>query len=195
MKYYFLEFKYPRKGFVSGGAEFTPTLNDYYCDINDNLPVNTKAEIILYSSIRKMDVDFFHTTTSALLVSDDIKEILNKLNVGQFIPSVVKYADGSIVDRRYWVVHNLRKIDCLDYNLSEYAGKKMVLDSIKNPPARVVKGLKKIVLDTSKINGDEFFLLDNCQYMPNPIISDNLYNKLRKHKLKINATPVEDFQV
>ncbi|HHL8295778.1 TPA: DUF1629 domain-containing protein [Escherichia coli] len=195
MKYYFLEFQYPRKGFISGGGGFTPVLKNYYCDITDDLPINTRAEIILYSSVRKMNVDFFHTTTSFLLVSDDFKKMLSNSNIGQFIPSVVKYSDGSIVNKKYWVTHNLRKIDCLDYNLSEYAGKRMVLDSIQNPPKRIVKGLKKIVLDVSKINGAEFFLLDNCQYMPNPIISEILYEKIKKYKLKINATPVGDFKV
>ncbi|OSK43379.1 hypothetical protein EAHG_04070 [Escherichia coli B671] len=142
-----------------------------------------------------MDVDFFYTTASVLLVSDDLMIALDGLNIGQLIPSVVKYSDGSIVNKKYWVIHNLRKIDCLDYNLSEYAGKRMVLDSIQKPPKRIVKGLKKIVLDVSKINGAEFFLLDNCQYMPNPIISESLYEILKKYKLKINATPVGDFKV
>lgn len=195
MRYFFLEYKYPRKGFIDGAVSFSPSLKVNYSAIKYNLPKFTISEITLLPSIRKMDVDFFYTTASVLLVSADLMSALDGLNIGQFIPSVVKYSDGSIVNKKYWVTHNLRKIDCLDYNLSEYAGKRMVLDSIQNPPKRIVKGLKKIVLDVSKINGAEFFLLDNCQYMPNPIISEILYEKIKKHKLKINATPVGDFKV
>jgi len=193
MDYYFLEFQYPKKGFISGGAEFHPELKINYSAIDYDLPVNTKVEVILVPSVKKMDVDFFHTTTFALLVSDDFKVILEGKSKSQFIPATVKYHNGSVVDKKYWVVHNLKKIDCLDYELSEYAGKKIVLESIKRPPRRIAKGFKKVILDSSKVNGSHVFILDYT-YITNPIISSELYGELNRKGIKINATLVGDFQ-
>ncbi len=192
MNYYFLEFQYPRKGFISGGVEFSPELDVNYSYIESNLPINTIAEVTLVSSVKKMDVDFFHTTSFALLVSDSLRLVLEEYISVQFIPTTVRYHNGEIVERKYWVIHNMKKIDCLDFESSEYAGKRLVLNSITNPPRKFAKGVRKVILDSSKIEGADFFKIE-YSYIQNPVISERLYNILRGNKMKVNATPVGDF--
>ena len=134
MDYYFLEFQYPRKGFISGGVAFTPELETNYSAITDPLPTGTKTLVTLTSSVRKLDVDLFYTTTLALVVSDKFKTILEKRKVGvQFIPALVFYQDGRPVEKEYWVAHQLDKVDCLDYERSDYGRKKVIAASATSP--------------------------------------------------------------
>ncbi len=93
----------------------------------------------------------------------------------------------------YWVAHRLPQLDVVDYEYSTYAGKALVLRSIETPPRRIAKGFQQIVLDESRIDGQEFFTLEYT-YISNPIISEKLYGESKKKKLKLNATPVGEFK-
>ncbi len=79
------------------------------------------------------------------------------------------------------------------YEHSTYAGKALVLRSIETPPRRVAKGFQQIVLDESKMEGQEFFTLAYT-YISNPIISETVYKKCKNKKLKLHATPVGEFK-
>lgn len=194
MEYYVLEYQYPRKGFISGGATFVPELNDYYHPTQTELPPHATAEVTLDANLRKMDVDFFYTGTRATVVSDSWKQLLEQWKVvAQFIPAQVYYHNNTPVSGTYWIAHGLKSLDCVDYEQSQYAGKAMVLRSIDQPPRRIAKGFEEIVLDEQKIEGDEFFTLDYT-YISNPIISETLYQEIKKHKLKIHATLIGQFR-
>ncbi|ODP27196.1 hypothetical protein PTI45_03433 [Paenibacillus nuruki] len=194
MEYYILEYQYPRKGFISGGATFVPALDDYYDPINTELPPHTTAEVTLDSNLRKMDVDFFYTGTRATVISDALKQLLEQRKVvAQFVPTKVHYYNNVPVFGTYWIAHKLQALDAVQYEQSQYAGKAMVLRSINQPPRRIAKGFEKIVLDEQKIGEAELFTL-NYTYISNPIISEALYQDIRQHKLKIYMTPVGEFR-
>lgn len=194
MTYYVLEFQYPRKGFISGGVTFTPELATYYDPLQMDISSEATAEVILDSSVRKMDVDLFYTGTRALIVSDALKLLLEESNVkAQFIPAQVHYYNNVPVAGMYWVAHRLQQLDVVDYEHSTYAGKALVLRSIETPPRRIAKGFQQIVLDESRIEGQELFTLEYT-YISNPIISEKLYGESKKKKLKLNATPVGEFK-
>lgn len=194
MQYYVLEYQYPRKGFISGGATFVPTLDQYYDLDHTELPAHTTAEVILDSNLRKMDVDFFYTGNRATVVSDACKQLLEQWNVvAQFVPSQIYYYNHEPVPETYWIAHQLKSLDCVDYECSQYAGKQLVLRSIDQPPRRIAKGFEQIILDEQKIEGNEFFTLEYT-YISNPLISETLYEKIKEHKLKIHATPIEQFR-
>lgn len=194
MQYYVLEYQYPRKGFISGGATFEPALGDYYDPNHTELPHLTTAEVTLDSRVRKLDVDFFYTGNRATVVSDAYKQLLEQWNaVAQFIPAQIYYHNHASVPGTYWIAHALQSLDCVDYEKSQYAGKAMVLRSIDQLPRRIAKGFEQIILDESNIEGNEFFKLDYT-YISNPIISETLYREIKKHKLKIHTTPIEQFR-
>ncbi len=194
MTYYALQFQYPRKGFISGGATFTPALDDYYDPNQTVISHGTTAEVELDARLRKMDVDLFYTGTRTMVVSDAFKQLLEQWNVtAQFISTQVVYHNHAAVPGTYWIAHRLKLLDCVDYEQSTYAGKTLVLRSIDNPPRRVAKGFEQIVLDESKLESNEFFQLDYT-YIPNPIISEAFLNECKKRKLKLNATPINEFK-
>ncbi|WP_369073420.1 imm11 family protein, partial [Cronobacter malonaticus] len=104
MNYYFLDFQYPRKGFISGDVTFNPSMDKNYSAIHSELPADLTVEVTLHSSVRVMDVDLFSTTSTALFVSDDLKKTLNDIDVPvQFVPANVHYFDGSEVAKTYWL--------------------------------------------------------------------------------------------
>lgn len=194
MEYYVLEYQYPRKGFISGGVTFVPALDHYYDPIQTELPPHTTAEVTLDSNLRKMDVDFFYTGTRATVVSDAFKQRLEQWNViAQFVPAQVHYYNHVPVSGTYWIAHRLNPLDAVNYEQSQYAGKTIVLRSINQPPRRIAKGFEKIVLDEQKIREAEFFTLDYT-YISNPIISEALYQDIKKHKLNIHVTPIGHFR-
>ncbi|MFD1884878.1 imm11 family protein [Paenibacillus wenxiniae] len=194
MTYYMLEFQYPPKGFISGGATFEPELDTYYDPFQTEVASDTIAEVILDSSVRNMNVDLFYTGTRALVVSDAFKRLLEEWNVtAQFVPTHVQYYNHVPVQATYWIVHRLQELDSVDYQQSDYAGKPLVLRSIATPPRRVAKGFQQIVLDESKIGANEFFTLAYT-YTANPIISEALYQESKQRKLKLHATPVGEFK-
>lgn len=194
MEYYVLEYQYPRKGFISGGATFVPALDHYYDPTNTKLPPYTTAEVTLDSNLRKMDVDFFYTGTRATVVSDAFKQRLEQWKVSaQFVPTTVQYYNLAPVPGTYWIMHGIQPLDAVDYEQSQYAGKAIVLRSMNQPPRRIAKGFEKIVLDEQKIGEEVFFTLDYT-YISNPIISETLYQDIQKHKLKIHATPIDHFR-
>ncbi|MFD1990330.1 imm11 family protein [Paenibacillus nicotianae] len=194
MQYYVLEYQYPGKGFISGGATFVPALSDYYDPNHTELSPFTNVKVTLDSRVRKLDVDFFYTGNRATVVSDTFKQLLEQSNVvAQFIPAQIYYHNHTSVPEIYWIAHALQSLDCVDYEQSHYAGKAMVLRSIDQPSRRIAKGFEQIILDESSIEGNEFFTLDYT-YISNPIISERLYQEIKKHKLKIHTTPIEQFR-
>ncbi|ELY6244373.1 hypothetical protein SNQ22_000709 [Cronobacter universalis] len=194
MNYYFLDFQYPRKGFISGDVTFNPSMDKNYSAIHSELPADLTVEVTLHSSVRVMDVDLFSTTSTALFVSDDLKKTLNDIDVPvQFVPANVHYFDGSEVAKTYWLAHNLPKVDCLDLYSSEFAGKKIILNALETQERRMVKGIKKVVLDESNISNMEFFLI-MYTYLLNPVVSQNFLDLCNKKSLKLKAIPVDEFQ-
>lgn len=193
MDHYALEYQYPRKGFISGGATFTPEV-EYYDPLQTDLPPHTTAEVMLDARLRKMDVDFFYTGTRATVVSDAFKQLLEEYHIcAQFIPAQMYYHNGVPVPTTYWIVHRLQQLDVVNYEASDYAGKQLVLRSMQQPPRRIAKGFSRIVLDEQKIGTNELFTLEYT-YISNPIISERLYEEIKKRKLRIHATPISDFQ-
>ncbi|MEW4372346.1 imm11 family protein [Paenibacillus kandeliae] len=193
MNYYVLEYQYPRKGFISGGATFTPAV-EYYDPIQTDLPPYTTAEVILDSRLRKMDVDFFYTGTRATVVSDAFKQLLEQYPTPtQFVPAKVYYHNHALVSTTYWIAHRIQPLDCVDYEASQYAGKQLVLRSIQQPPRRIAKGFEHIVLDEQKIGTNEWFTLDYT-YISNPIISETLAQEIKARKLHVHTTPIGDFK-
>ncbi|WP_427052508.1 imm11 family protein [Paenibacillus sp. TC-CSREp1] len=81
-----------------------------YLAVNEQLPDDTSADIELFSSVRRLKVDYFETITGTRVVSDAFKRLLEpfKTNV-QFIPAVVRYHDARPVEQTYWLAH----LECL----------------------------------------------------------------------------------
>ncbi|WP_145329321.1 imm11 family protein [Paenibacillus xylanexedens] len=190
MGYYFLESQYPRSGFISGGTTFTPELDKNYINVNYPLPDHTKAEVELLSSVRSLKVDYFETITGTRVVSDAFKTLLEETGSNvQFIPAIVRYHDDRPVEKTYWIAHLMEQVDCFDYERSEYGRKAVIAASVHQPPRKLVKVISKLVLDHSKINGYHFFKLAHVQLLK-PIISSELYDTCKKHKLKLHVITI-----
>ena len=190
MDYYFLESQYPRTGFISGGTTFTPEMDTNYSAIDYPLPDDTKAEVELFSSVRSLKVDYFETVTGTRVVSNAFKTLLEETGTNvQFIPAVVRYHNDRPVEKTYWIAHLLKQVDCFDYERSEYGRKAVIAASVHQPPRKLVKVISKLVLDPGKIGGHHFFMLAHVQLLK-PIISSELYDTCKKHKLKLHVTTV-----
>lgn len=190
MDYYLLEPQYPRSGFISGGTTFIPELDTNYIAVDGPLPVDTKAEVELMSSVRSLKVDYFETVTGTRVVSDAFKALLEQTDTNvQFIPAVVRYHHGLPVERTYWIAHLPDRVDGFDYERSEYGRKAVIAASEHQPPRKPVKVISRLVLDSGKIAGREFFLLAHV-YVMQPIISGEFYALCQKHKLKLQVIAI-----
>ncbi|OWR30369.1 hypothetical protein CDO73_10615 [Saccharibacillus sp. O23] len=193
MNYYFLESQYPRSGFISGGTIFVPELETNYLAVDDLLPEETRAEVELLSSVRRLKVDYFETTTGTRVVSDDFKSLLEQRSTGvQFIPASVSYHDGRTVDGSYWIAHRPDRLDVFDYERSEYGRKAVIAASVDQPPRKPVNVVSRIWLREEAIDGHEFFELAYVN-VRTPIVSEAFYEICKKHKLKLHIMKVEDF--
>ncbi len=65
----------------------------------------------------------------------------------------------------------------------------MIAASVHQTSRKPVKFLFKLVLDPKKIGGHEFFLLDHVNTLK-LIISGDLYELSRKHKLNLRVSPI-----
>lgn len=190
VNYYFLESQLPKSGFVDGSVAFVPDLETYYSQIRTRLPIDTIAEVLLHSSIRKLKNDYFHTTDGAKVISDAFKILLERQKTDiQFIPAALRYHNGRSVERAYWIAHLPDEVDCFDYERSDYGRKAVIAASVHEPPRKPIKVLFKAYLDTEKVDGREFFMLAHVLAL-NPIVSEEFYQVCKKNKLKLNVTPL-----
>ncbi|MEJ8303919.1 imm11 family protein [Saccharibacillus sacchari] len=190
MEYYFLESQYPRSGFISGGTTFIPELDMNYSAIDYRLPNDTRAEVELLSSVRRLKADYFETVTGTRVVSDAFKKALEQTpNRIQFIPAVVRYANGRSVEREYWIAHLPDAVDAFDYERSEYGRKAVIAASVRQPPRKPVKVIFKLRLNPDNIAGCSFFRLAHVNVLK-PIVSGDLYEACRNKRLNLRVTPI-----
>lgn len=190
MSYYFLESQLPKSGYVDGRVTFVPEPETYYSQIHSRLPIDTIVEVLLDSSIRNLKNDYFHTTGGARIVSDAFKILLERQKTDiQFIPAALRYHNGRPVERIYWIAHLPDKVDCFDYERSDYGRKAVIAASVHEPPRKLIKVLFKAYLDPEKVDGREFFMLAHVLALK-PIISSEFYEICKKHQIKLNVTPL-----
>ncbi|WP_449006694.1 imm11 family protein [Paenibacillus taichungensis] len=104
------------------------------------------------------------------------------------------YHDGRSVEKTYWTVHQLDRLDVFDYENSEYGRKAVIAASVQQPPRKIVKVVSQICLHEERIGEHEFFMLDYINIFK-PIISKDFYEVCRKHKLNLSVTEVGNVSI
>lgn len=193
MSFFLLRHEYPDAGFIDVDVTFTPPLADWY-SAGKPLPSPVKAvDVVMDSAVRKLKADFFYTTSGAFFASERLSSLLREFqNDLELIPASSRYRKGRTTESAYALVHaNLRRPG-FDYALSEFAGKTLALQRLQRGEHAddfLIKGLKTIVIDASKIADANFFFLKNVLLI-DPIVSTPLANAMKAHQLKIRLEPI-----
>ncbi|UFH48872.1 imm11 family protein [Pseudomonas sp. KNUC1026] len=193
MNYYSLCHEYLIDGFTDGNVKFSPALEDHYQTGRDFCFSNTSVSLIMDKKVKRLTSDFFLTTCGAFFMSEEMKEVVDDCkNQLVFIPAETKYFNGEITEKKYYFIHDSRKISCFDYFQSEYSGKAL---TIKNKQSGVlakdhrVRGVKKFVVDASSSEGLDFLFVNNVIWI-DPVVSELLVEKVKKHKLLVRFEPI-----
>ncbi|WP_313459947.1 imm11 family protein [Pseudomonas sp.] len=179
-------------GYTDGEVLFSPALDDYY-QVGKNFALEgLMVSVTLDKRVRNLKSDFFLTTVGAFFVSKELKNILEEVNAKvEFALASVRYFNGKPSDKEYFLIHANETCKCLDYQLSEYSGKSMVLNKIQAGELSAdykVRGIKRMCVDEAEAGGLDFFFVGGVIWI-DPIASERLVSKIKKKKLfiKFNA--------
>ena len=193
MKYFFLQYQYKDAGFIDGDVTFEPPLSDHYYLGKTDVSNVRNVNVILDTRVKRLRADFFHTGSGAFFCSVAFAEVLSLLQSDvNFVSAKTSYHRLESTEKKYKLIHVNQKIDCFDYERSEYAGKALVLENRADPKQspRLVKGVTKSCIDEERAAGAHYFFLDHVTIF-NPVVSQDFVAALVAAKLKVEYTPVE----
>jgi hypothetical protein len=194
VEYFVIEHRYQDTGYINGDVTYTPPLQEPYRRGHGYLLENCMTEVKLDSGLRNINVDFF-SASEAFFVSDAFAKILSRLNVNiELAPSQVNYSNGQATQKKYWLAHFSERKNCFDYYNSDYAGKALIIKSIQTDSSRRVNVIQRLALDENRIQGENFFLINENVSVLNPIASDTLIHFARSEKLKLAVVPISDWK-
>lgn len=191
MNYFFLETTYKDAGFIDGDVEFLPKLNEYY-GVGINIQATTNICVKMDSHVRKLKKDFFGTGCGAFFASEELALTISKKDESVAIyPAECFYSTGKCTEKKFMLVHiKTGKIDGFDYFESNYNGKKMTLERIKNGfKPNLIKGASKIKINFQDDISHDYFFLSQLLHL-NPIISEDLLKEIKGKGFSINVIPV-----
>lgn len=133
VKYYSMCREVTGGGYADGDVRFAPPLDDHY-KVSSKLALDgLSVEVILDRKVRNLKSDFLLTTCGAFFVSKASRSVLEGVNADiNFAPPHVRHFNEKSVAREYFLINPDEMPRCFDYELSECAGKSMVLSRIAN---------------------------------------------------------------
>nr|WKF61989.1 hypothetical protein HUO10_006521 [Paraburkholderia busanensis] len=192
MKYFILQHEY-QTGFIDGDVEFVPPLAGYY---QMGLPVDirdVKIHVKMDKAVRKLKADFFLTTSGAFFASEKLASLIHDFqNDTQIEKCETHYHNGKSTEKTYFLIHTNKKIDCFDYQKSEYAGKPLALSRLErgeNPDSFTIKNIKSLAIDKQKAGDATFFFVKNI-IMIDPVIASPLAEAIQSASLFVNLIPL-----
>ncbi|WP_342625082.1 imm11 family protein [Pseudomonas alkylphenolica] len=191
MKYYILRHEDAGGEFIDGEVSLHPSIEGYY-QIGKSV-VSAGTVVKVKKPIKKLNSDFFFTTSGAFFVSGKMREVLEKHHtLIEFYEADIQYFGGVSVEGEYYFIHVSCKVSCFDYFNSEYSGKVMVLDRISKKelsPDYKVRGVKKMAVVESETSGLDFFFVDNVIWI-DPIITESVVISAAAEKLNLNIEQI-----
>lgn len=199
VEYYILGDQYPSQNqFIDGNVCFYPELpwyGGYYKNCNGDFPDKINIKVKMDKMISKLKVNFFKTTCGAFFASKEFCDVLRLYNSDvQYVNIEVSYSNGEVLDKKYYLLHSKRDLDCFDYYKSDYGGKALIHKEIESggKPKRMIKVLRKLCIDYSKVENQDFFFVENTLLLK-PVISSRLKESLEKANLIIDILEFDDF--
>lgn len=132
MKYYILRHQYVPNSYVDGDVTFEPPISEYY---RPGSTINLKdrhVSVRLDKIIRKLKVDFFHTTSGAFFAYQPLAALIAARQSSLLsLPTTVTYHNSKPVEKDFCLIHMDNRVDCFDYQKSVYAGKPLILQRIE----------------------------------------------------------------
>jgi hypothetical protein len=190
MEYFVLEHRHPNSGYVNGSVKYLPPLVSEYIREAQDLDKSLEAHVVLDSEVRNLKLDFFAASEAffasvafANLISDSDQSV-------EIRPAFVSYHNGVKTEKQYVLLHAPKKVNCFNYELSEYPGKELILKSRSEGTIRRVNTIKKLVLDTALIGKRAYFMINHEIAILDPLIDAGIVNAARAQKLKIAPVPL-----
>ncbi|QYX48283.1 hypothetical protein K3F43_01865 [Pseudomonas tussilaginis] len=193
MKYYILRHEDVSGEFIDGEVSFHPSIEGYYQIGKSVVSAGTVVKVKLDKPIKKMNSDFFFTTSGAFFVSDKMRKVLEKhRTLAEFYDADIQYFGGRGVEGEYYFIHVSCKIPCFDYLNSEYSGKTMILDRISKGELSSdysVRGIKKMRVVEGETLGLDFFFVENVIWV-DPIVTESVVVSAKAEKLNLNIEEI-----
>lgn len=188
MTYHILRHQYASGAYVDGDVQFEPAITDYY---KPGSPVelgDRRVSVRLDKLVRKLKVDFFHTTNGAFFASTPLAALIasHQRNL-VLLPATVTYHDGKPADQNFSLVHANDRADCFHYQKSLYAGKPLILQRLErgeDPGTVPVKVPQSISIDETRAIDRHFFLLKNVALI-DPVVSETLAESIKAGKFVV----------
>lgn len=194
MNYYILRHQYAPGAYVDGDVEFEPSITGYYKAGAPIDLVDRRVSVRLDKLVRKLKVDFFHTTNGAFFASTPLATVIasHQRNL-VFVPANVTYHNGKPAEQSFSLVHANDRVDCFDYQESVYAGKPLILQRLErgeDPSTVPVKVPQSISIDEARAIDQHFFFLKNVALV-DPVISEVLAKPMQAGKFVVRLEPAE----
>lgn len=191
-KYYVLS-PDPELPFIYGDITFSPIDQGIYSNLWDDrtLPDGLIANANLTKPKRTVRRDLL--SLNAGFVGRD--NISNLLTDKRFITNIklhpcnIFYHDGEQVSGNFSFLEFKCFFDAFDYKNSEY----LTSEGEAHGEKRIITSCTKLVIDESKTDQFDVFLLKNVDFF-DPIITNRVLDELTKQKIKgIKVTPIENY--
>jgi hypothetical protein len=193
MQYYSMCHEWVEGSYTSASVAFSPSLDTYY-DVGQYVQLEgLSVTAVMDKNIRRLKSDVFLAGPGAFFVSEALKQVVSALGHDlHFVKADVRYANGSAVEKRYFLAHAQRLQACLDYERSDYSGKPLILRRIQEnelEPGYKVRGIKKLCIDAARTDGLDIFFLDKAVWI-DPIVSKALVHAVEQEKLLVRFVPL-----
>lgn len=186
--------QYAPASYVDGDVEFEPPIAGYYRPGSPIDLAGRRVSVRLDKLVRKLKVDFFHTTNGAFFASSQLATLIASHQPSLILlPAEVTYHNGKPAEQSFSLIHLNDRVDCFDYQQSAYAGKPLILQRLargEDPNTVPVKVPQSISIDENRANGEHFFFLKNVALV-DPILSEVLADSIRSGKFVVRIESTE----
>lgn len=186
MNYFLLRHQYTKPSYIDGTIVFNPP-QPYYRIGTDLQEGNLSISLKMDKLMRKVNVDFFYTTGGGFFASTELANLIQEHQKQiRVIPATSTYNNGKPTEKSYCLIHVPKRVDCFDYELSDYGGKALTLQRMeRGEPRNLVKVIRNLVIDPQKADGLHFFFIDNV-LMIDPVVSGDLARLITEKGFLVN---------
>ena len=181
MMYYFIK----DTRFDYGALYFDPKNDEYWGLGTVEAPVEgTKVTFKLTSpTTRKLNADYIQANRG-FLCSRKMHDVLAAAGgEASFFPAVLHDRKNNAVNLEYFLLHISSKLDCFDFDRSDYEDRP-AFEASGRSDLDAIKKVEKIVLDDGRVGGVRIFFASNAPFAYLPIVHESLAAKLVDAKLK-----------
>lgn len=186
MDYFLLRHQYAKPSYIDATVVFSPP-QPYYRIGTDLQEENLSISLKMDKLMRKVNVDFFYTTGGGFFASTELARLIQEHQKHiRVIPATSTYNNGKPTEKSYCLIHAPKRVNCFDYELSDYGGKALTLQRVeRGEPRNLVKVIRKLVIDPKKANQNHFFFIDNVLLI-DPVVSGDLARRITEKGFLVN---------